>query len=172
MKLAYTLTLADYKAAQRLHIRRKITRRVLFYLYPIMTAIASIGALFGLICGNVVLSEIFLPLVAGGLACSICVEIGRFYGIRKCFKQLFHPARTDRNSSLDIDDERIVSAVPGVSEGKFFWSAILEFAQDEKITLLYVAEKRFLFFPTSALSPDQRVELDALIARNMVRKEK
>ena len=43
------------------------------------------------------------------------------------------------------------------------------FAQDEKMTLLYVFKDRFLMFPTAALSPDQRSELGDLVARHVVR---
>jgi hypothetical protein len=73
---------------------------------------------------------------------------------------------------MTIDEDHIVSAIPGVNEGKYFWNAILRFAQDEKITLFYVAEKKFLFVPTKAFSREQREELDDLIARTVARKEK
>jgi hypothetical protein len=95
----------------------------------------------------------------------------RAYTIRKCFKQIFSPARTDRNSLIDIDADRIISTVPGVSEGRFFWNAILAFAQDEKITLLYIRKNAFLFFPTPAMSPTQQTELSDLVVRHGVKRK-
>jgi hypothetical protein len=61
--------------------------------------------------------------------------------------------------------------MPGVSEGKFFWPAIVAFAQDEKITLLYIDKNRFLLFPTYSLSPLQRSELSAMFDKHLVRKQ-
>jgi hypothetical protein len=79
------------------------------------------------------------------------------------------PSCTDRIISIDIDNERVVSSIPEVSEGKFFWNAIVDFAQDEKVTLLYIRKRAFIFFPTSVLSPDQHTELNDLIARHVVK---
>ena len=91
----------------------------------------------------------------------------RAYSIRKCFKRICPPVATDRNISVDINDDQVISTVPGVSEGKFFWNAILASAQDEKITLLYIRKTAFLFIPTYAMSPAQRAELNDLISRHV-----
>jgi hypothetical protein len=40
------------------------------------------------------------------------------------------------------------------------------------MTLLHLDKDKFLLFPTSALSSEQKTELNDLVARNMVRKEK
>jgi hypothetical protein len=71
---------------------------------------------------------------------------------------------------IDIDDERIISAMPGSSESKLLWNAIVRFAQDEKITLFYLTELRFLFVPTTIFSAEQRVELSNLVVRHVVKK--
>lgn len=179
MQLTYTLTLTDLRAAQRLHIRQRIHRRLSFLfwyrLIPILAPFGALGAaylwsldshraphgaayMFGAVCG-LVAAAIFFPSM-------------REYYMRRGFKSLFPPARTDRNSSIDIDEDCIISKIPGISEGKFFWNAIVDFAQDEKVTLLYIRKRAFLFFPTCALSPEQRTELNDLVSRNMVRKQK
>jgi hypothetical protein len=74
--------------------------------------------------------------------------------------------------SLDIGDVCIISTISGVSEGKFFWRGIFDFAQDEKATMFYIDKRRFFFFPTLALSPAKRSELNDLVARHVVRKQK
>jgi hypothetical protein len=174
MQLTYTLTLAHFRAAQRLHIRQKMLRRLNFLfwqrLIPLLAPFAAIGAIylwsldshraphgaaymFGAACG-LVSAAVYFPSM-------------REYYIRQGFKSLFPPARTDRQSSIDIDEDRIFSKVPGVSEGKIFWNGVVAFAQDEKVTLIYFREKVFLFFPTPAMSPPQRTELNALVARHL-----
>ncbi|MGH9598735.1 MAG: YcxB family protein [Terracidiphilus sp.] len=71
---------------------------------------------------------------------------------------------------LDIDDECIKSSVPGFSEGKFYWSAITSFTQNDRVTMLYIDKRKFLFFPTSAMSSIQRTELNDLIARHVTKR--
>jgi len=50
---------------------------------------------------------------------------------------------------VDLDDERVISTIPGTVEGKYFWTGILGFAQDEKMILLYIRKNMFLFFQQS-----------------------
>jgi hypothetical protein len=175
MKLSYTLTLADFEAAQQLHIRQKLGRRikfiVLYRAIPILTAALWMASIVFALSGEKKPLEALIPFDAGLPIMAIGLPICRSYNTRKCFKQLFPPTRKDRNSSIDIDENRIFSSVPGVGEGKMFWTGILAFAQDEKITLLYTAETRFLFFPTAALSQEQCAELNDLVMRNIVRRE-
>ena len=179
MQLTYTLTLAHLKAAQSLHIRQRMRRRLIYLfwyrLIPILAPFSALGAAY-----LWSLDSHRAPHGAAykfGAACylvsmAIYLPIRREYCMRKSFKSLFPPARTDPNSSIDIDEDRIVSKIPGVAEGKFFWNGIVAFAQDESVTLIYPNEKVFLFFPTSALLPAQRIELNDLVARKMPRKQK
>jgi hypothetical protein len=117
-------------------------------------------------------SELFadsLAVACGALFLTIWMPIGRWYALRKCFKQLFPPARTERSSALDIDDERVLSVIPGVSEGKILWQGIWHFAQNDIVTMLYIGESRFLFFPTAVLTPEQREELKGVVKRHGVK---
>ena len=174
MKLTYTLTLDDYKAAQRLHLRQRPERRLAFIFWyvavPILAVAGAIAFAFLDVSKLTHFAAIYFGIEAALVWLSIYLPIMRIYTTRRCFKQMFPPLRTDRTSSIDLDDERVVSAIPGVSEGKFFWSAIIDFAQNDKVTLLYVRKKAFLFFPTSALSTENRAELDDLVARHVVKK--
>jgi hypothetical protein len=167
MKLTYTLTLKDFKAAQALHRRQKFVRQLAVWAWPALTFLGLIGMFFASINNY---SEIFsdsISLTGGALFLTIWMPVVRWYSFRRAFKQLFPPTRTDRSTWLDIDDERIISTIPGVSEGRFFWSAILAFAQDEKVTLLYIRKNAFLFIPNCAFSTTERAELNDLVARHV-----
>jgi len=59
----------------------------------------------------------------------------------------------DQPVTLEFTADQVISAIPEKSEGRFFWSAIQDFAQDDRITLIYVQQKRFIFVPTHAV-PD------------------
>jgi hypothetical protein len=174
LKLTYTLTFADYKAALLLHRRQKLIRRITFIiLYCVVPGLAVVGLASVIIFearGQADLAAEVIGFDAILIWLSVSLWAARFFNIRKGFKRIFPSTRTERSSSIDIDDERILSAIPGVSEGKFFWNAILAFAQDEKITLLYIDKNRFLLFPTYALTPVQRAELSALVERHIVRR--
>ena len=73
--------------------------------------------------------------------------------------------------SIDIDNECLVSEIPGVFAEKYFWNTIVGFAQNEKVTLLYVFKDRFLLFPTAMLSQVQRTELNDLVARHLPKRK-
>ncbi|HEY1211172.1 MAG TPA: hypothetical protein VGE85_17540 [Terracidiphilus sp.] len=178
MKISYTITLDDFKAAQRLSIRQKLSRRIISVLLNIVVPILAV---LGLAVDPylhltdrtpnsvlIVITGIQLLLIY----LSFAVPISRYLQTRKAFKRIYPPTRIDRNFSIDIDDERILSAMPGYAEITFLWTAIVAFAQDEKATLFYLDNSGFLFFPTHTLSPDQRTELNDLVARNLVRKQK
>jgi hypothetical protein len=172
MKISYTLTLADYKAALRLHRRQKLSRRILPIIVPVIATVGLVAILVFEISGKKELAIHLLGLDVVFLLLSIALPIARLLDARVGFKRIFPLTKIVPTIATDIDDERIICENPGISEGKFFWNAIVNFAQDEKVTVLYIDKRRFLFFPTNALSPNQRAELNELVARNMVRKQK
>jgi len=176
MKLTYTLTLDDYKASLRLHKRQRLGRRIHFFIFDVVIPTMAIAALVGIIAaksyGQSDLVDGLIVPDAALVIIALLVPLLRAYRIRKSYKQLFPPGRVDRNWYIEVDDERILSSVPGVGEGKYFWTGILAFAQDERITLLYITENQYLPIPTCALSPDQRTELDELVARHVVKRKK
>lgn len=174
MKLEYTLTFADFRSAQRLHRRQTLGRRLSFAFWNIAVPILAVIGLAAFIfldspritryAASLFIFECALLWIA------IANPIARHYKMRKGFNQLFPPNRTERTSTLDLNEDHILSRIPGVSEGKFFWNGIVDFAQDDKITLIYVAKNRFLFFPSSAMSPDQRIELSDLVSRHIAKR--
>jgi len=176
MKLTYTLTLDDYRASLRLHKRQNLGRRIHFFIYDVLFPSFAVVAIMGTIGAYAfgqpdLVDDLLVPDVAL-VTISVFVQLLRSYRIRKLYKQLFPPGRIDRNWSIEMDDERILSTVPGVGEGKYFWTGIQAFAQNEKITMLYITESQYLAVPTCALSEEQRTELNDLVARNMPRKQK
>lgn len=176
MKLTYSITFKDFKAAIRLHSRQKLGRRIHCFIYdvifPSLAALALLGTVAAYAFGQSDTIDFLILPDAVLVSIVVLVPILRAYRIRKSFKGMFPASETGPGYSLDFDNERILSVRPGIGEAKYYWTGICAFAQDNKIMLLYITEILFICIPTHTLSPDQRVELDALIARNMVRKEK
>ena len=175
MQLTYTLTLADIKNALRLHrkqdLRRQIEFLILYAIFPVLAFLGSIAFILLPFSGHTELAPMFLRANVVLIFLSFFFYFYRVDIVRKTYKRLFPPTRTDQNSNIDIDDERIFSRTPGVSEDKYFWTAIIAFAQDDKMTLLYLDKNRFLLFPTRALSIDQRTELNDLVARHITKRK-
>jgi hypothetical protein len=176
MQLTYTLTLTDIKAALHLHIKQDGNRRIRYFITnAIIPALAIFGTTVYILLTIIGQKEWASRFHIVGIVLIFLSFWFYFYRsdyARRAYKRLFPPTRTDRTSNTDISDQRILSRTPGVSEETYFWTAITAFAQDDKMTLLYLDGNRFLLFPTRALSPDQRTELNDLVARNMPRKLK
>jgi hypothetical protein len=176
MKLDYAVTLADWKAAIRLHMRQKLGRRIHLAIFNFVIPVLAVLGLGYIVFANStgqsgVVDELVMPVTVLVLI-SILIPIMRNFAIRKSFKGMFPPSETGPGYSLDIDNERILSVRPGSGEAKYFWTGICGVAQDNKITLLYISDILFLGIPTRVLSPADRTELYDLIARNVVRKQK
>jgi len=162
--------MANYKAALRLHRSQRLGRRLNRFIYPFLTFLL----LFITLCLKSG-SEVFGELFALGKFCllmSIAMPFVRSFNRRKCFRRMFLSAQEDSQMYTDIDSECLVSEIPGVFVERYFWNTIVGFAQNEKVTLLYVYKDRFVLFPTTILSQAQRAELNDLVARNLVRKQR
>jgi hypothetical protein len=170
MRLEYTLTLKDYKAAFRLHRQRKISRRLTVWLGPILMVIGVVGFVVCSVANNTPLAAQAAALTAGSLVFTIGMPISRSWNIRKSFNRLFPSGEKDRISRIAIDDQGICRELSGVAELKLSWNGIYDFAQDEKITLLYTNKDCFLLWPTALMSAEQRAELGGLVARHVVKR--
>jgi hypothetical protein len=172
MKLEYSITLADYQAAQALHWRQTFARRVLnFLIYDGIPCLAAatgcalmkkVGLLgrespywFEFLLG-LVIASIYLLITAKGR------NARRF---KKQFSRNFPPDK--RRAWIEFNDKEIRSAIIGTAPDSHAWDSIIGFAQDDKVILFYLAKKRFLIFPSSAMSPEQRAELNTLMAHHV-----
>lgn len=171
-RIQFTLTLADYQAAQSLHWRQTFARRLVhLFIYegfPTLAAgavcvVAKRLGLYGpefpywveAVLGMFV-AIVFLKVTATGR------EAKRY---RKHFARKFPPVK--RNAWIEIDDSGVSSAIVGTDAESFPWCKIVGFAQNEKMTLFYLSNKRFLLFPTPVQNSAQRAELADLIARQV-----
>ena len=170
MRLEYTLTLKDYKAAFRLHRRQKLSRRLVSWLGPVLLLIAVVGFVLCSVENNTALAGQAAALFAGSLVFTIGLPLSRSWNVRKSFSRLFPSGQADRRSKISIDDQGVCRELSGVAELRVLWSGVYGFAQDEKITMLYTSKDCFLLFPTELMSTDQRAELNELVARHTVKR--
>jgi len=132
MKLSYTLTLADYIAATRLHrmqtLGRRLTFALLYFGLPILAVAGMIIIILSKMSGRLELAPSFLFAEAVLIFLSIALPLARILDLRICFKRIFLNPKAVPTITANIDEECICTEIPGVNEGKFFWNAILRFA--------------------------------------------
>ena len=171
MQLNYKFTLADWKAALRLHARQKISRRIHYFIFdfvfPVVAFIGLIWIVYAQMIGDMKTVDDLSVLVAMFVGLAVVLPFVRQYAVRKSFKGFFPPSPSGPGYSLDINDERIVSTRSAVGEATYYWAGICAVAQSKKIILLYISEIFFLGIPTHILSAQQRTELESIIARHI-----
>jgi hypothetical protein len=167
MRLSYELTLRDFKAAYRLHSRGSFSLRMRPYIWPTVTLLCIIGLIVFSVRHDLQIVGLCLSIGTGALVGAIGTPILRFINIRKGYKRLFPPHRKDRTATIDIDDERILREIPGMSELRLLWTGLFDFAKDDKVMLLYTNKDCFLMIPTAAMSSEQQLELSECVARHL-----
>lgn len=171
MKLTYTLTLVDFKAASCLHRRQRFTRQIMYFIWPFLLVASFIGAIVSSGNPQSQLFSLCFALGTGSLVMSIGMPISRFFSVRRSFNRLFPQGQKDRTSIFDINDERIVRILSGTSEFKVLWSAIYDFAEDMHVSLLYTNKDCFLIIPARSMSPAERIELNDFVARHLPKRK-
>ncbi|MGB8028199.1 MAG: YcxB family protein [Terracidiphilus sp.] len=170
MKFEFTVTLEDYKAALRLHRSRKLSRRIFLWIGPSLFLISLILFVAGSFRNNTAILTQAIVLAAWSLLVTIAFPLLRLVMTRRGYKQMFPPTRFGRTSTIEIDDQRIVEENPGTEEVRLPWTGVMGFAQNDRVTLIYINANRFFLFPTSVLSPAQHAELNDLVARHVVKR--
>ncbi|MGA9670439.1 MAG: YcxB family protein [Terracidiphilus sp.] len=172
MKLEYSITLADYQAAQALHWRQTPVRRVLNFL--IYDGIPCLGAAMGCVLmkrfgvlghGRSYWFELLFGLLVGSAYLLTTAKGRNRKKFRKHFERRFPPHK--RRAWIEFNEVGITSAVIGTEPESHAWNSIIGFAQDQEMILFYLAKSRFLIFPLSGMSRTQRTELNGLVARHL-----
>jgi len=169
MRFEFTVTLEDYKAALRLHRRPKLSRRIFPWIGPLLFLVSVALFVGGSLIGNHEVLLQALVLAVWSLLATIAFPLLRLVLTRRGYKRMFPPTRVGRTSTIEIDDQRIIEENPGTEEIRLPWTGVMGFTQNDKVTLIYINACRFFLFPTSALSSAQRVELNELVARYVVK---
>jgi len=170
MRFTYSFTVWDYGEALSLHRNQKLSRRVNFaLLYRIIPALAVVG---------LVLLGVYEPKVKtlGAWVGFSFVIAWLWIGIMLAFAPREHIRRGFKRSAPagqatgSANGECVLGQVPGISESKWFWNGFVDVAQNDKLLLLYTKKDCFLILPTSVMTAEERMELIALIKRNLARK--
>lgn len=176
MRYEYMLTYASYKYAQVLYRRHRRLAALSYYVWIWVVPVA------GFIVGVPLIASIFgvrtdllrkWEYVSGlGLWLAISIPAMRVYSVRRGWKRILpdgagRSIRTELAVALEFNEEQVISVIPGRSEGRFFWKAIVDFLEDERVALLFVGKKVFLFLPKEALPEVAWSEIRSLVASHV-----
>lgn len=172
MKVAYKITLEDYRAALRVHRTQSLGRRVKDLALRRIVPIAALLSLATLLFVPLTSHELHADLVVVVVALcflSIALPIARIVDARICFKRMLPTNVSDPTIHLDVNDDFVLSAIPGISEGKFQWNAFTDIVVTDTVALFYIGKRRFLLLPISQLTPEQSLEFRSIVARSGVK---
>ncbi len=170
----YLATKRDFLDAQRLHRRNRPWTAILYWLVYWILPLA--GACCTLYAASLWAKE-GLRAVGGwmgpgviGAYLALVLPLARWNQLRRLWNNAQPKKYRDIPLLLQFDDEQLVSGRPGESEGRFFWIAFEDYAEDEKLALLYLRRKLFLFIPKRAMPAAEWARLRALaLPRKRVR---
>jgi hypothetical protein len=172
MVYEYNLTFAEYKAAQRLFNKRTPKQRfnVILWLFVMpIVGIIAFGVLLRLfdqmIYRHLRPSPIIIGLLVGLTYISLRGAIMQPLVVRRMFKDLTPDGVGNRAFSFEFTGTELISRNPGKSEVRYFSSAFSGILEDEKMVLLLISDKRFLFIPKRVMPPEGWAELRAWVGK-------
>jgi hypothetical protein len=170
MKIEYTVTLADYMAARRLH-RQNRPALFLAYFFAVR-CIPVLGLLLAAFSIHFILNSARGYSLIGPIAFILLMLTSPFWErflANGKFSRISQPAAM---RSIEVDNnENLILLWPGRSgEKKIPWANFIDFRCDRQISLLYMKKNRFLFIPTRMLSKAQRDEFNEIIGRHIAKR--
>lgn len=162
----YTITYADYKAAQWLYLRE---RRVAMVGYLVAAwAVPTFGiCILALAFWSRIHSTASGADQSGLMIASLWLVVAfpliRWMRLRRGYRDLF-PKGTPKITRITVNEDQVISALPDRNEGRYYWNSIVDHAEAKSGMILFVGKKQFLIVPHRALDEAQWMELRALVA--------
>jgi hypothetical protein len=175
MRYDYTLTYRDYLDAQKLYRRHRTSAGVFYYFWFWLLPIVGVVCGLPLVAGLFGYQPTWLEALSGfsvlGLWFALSIPLLRFYSVRKCWKRLLPDSlpkstQTEIPVGLEMTPDQLISSLPGRSEARFLWPALVDYAEDEKLALVYIKKKFFLFVPRRAMDDAGWIQLRSHFANS------
>jgi hypothetical protein len=171
MQLSFEITLAEFKSALKLYSRETTGRRIHWFIYDYVipgVAVAAVAfTLLAYLASHSNVDGAFVALDVAIVSVAVLSFILRRSRVRAMFRSLLPPAATSPMRLLAFSEDQILSALEGVGEARYLWTAIMKCVQSDTVILLFISKEQFLLIPQRILSPAQRIELNDLVARHV-----
>jgi hypothetical protein len=165
----YTLSLADFKAAQRLRIGANLSTMVRYYLVVWAFPAIVIGIDLGFLWQASQHQPHFrgTDLAIGMMFLCITIFILRFATRFRTMPHKMSKAVAGKTIRFHFDEETFGAGIPGETEVKSHWNVVKGYQEDEKVALLLLGEEKLFTLPRRALNEAQWVQLRAVIAAKL-----
>ena len=170
----YLVTKQDYNDAERLHRRNRpraaVVYYVFFWLLPCVSAAYLLYTLIVFGLGGWRAVERHLAEASLALYLAILLPFAFWNAKRRAWNTLQPKKYAGRPVTFQFDGEQLISARPGVSDGRFYWTAIEDFAEDDRMALIYPRPKLFVIVPKRAMPEEAWQRLRAFAVPQKRRK--
>ena len=172
MRLSYKpMTFKEYRAAVLLFRKKNLFLRY-DQIFWIVLSIAILVAFA--ICHARVGYEKVDGYLNTAFYYSVCLAVGlpllRNLNIVLGFRAIRKNQKEPVSNITEIDENRITDISPGTCELTYEWKSVTGIGQNEKITVICTTGHHFLYFPTFAFSPEQRIEFNKIASGYNVRR--
>ena len=164
MQITYELSFDDYRAAQLLHAKRSLWRRLMRILTHAIVPIC--GACFLVLAITLIGDKGSLDSMLIMLTCGSYLILCPFY-LNWRLKRVFKRTRRQKNEcNTTLSEERLLLDA-GNMKSEIDWTAVLFFSENSKIFMLYIAQANFIAIPKRVCTEAQIEELRSLFRRKI-----
>ncbi|MGA3160356.1 MAG: hypothetical protein ABSC77_04000 [Terracidiphilus sp.] len=173
MKIEYDATRKDMMAAYLAHRNRRTIYAVLnffvFRFVPCATVISLILFIVMALYGNI--NPWLVQLLPVMVVLTVAAFIDRHSTPRRFLRSMFPASVSDRRVVIEVNDEKVVSSIPGATRFEYLWGSISLFLCDAQVNLLYISPGRFILIPNRVLTTEEKASLDEIIARKGIKRK-
>lgn len=167
MRYVYESSFANYKLAQRAHTRSTWQRRFRWHFFMWGMLLCGLCIMmFSALNRGMFFSEVIGPVLVGGLiGGGIVSPLLRPWQLRRSYRMWNGDDADGRQVYVEMDGPLLVSGIEGKSESRFQRSAIIEVVEDNRVLLLYVRKKVFLYFANDTVPQEALAEIRSWLGR-------
>jgi len=169
MRIEYEPTREDLKATYLAHSNRSTTCAILHFFGSRFAPCAAV--IFFIMVHYDTMNPWLFQLPPVMVALTVASFIDRRLAPRRFLRSMFPAGVTDRRIVVEVDDEKIVSSIPGATRYEYSWGSISLFLCNAQVNLLYVSPGRFILIPNRALTTEEKAALNETIARKGIKRK-
>lgn len=151
----YLLSKDNFLDAQRLYRKHSPKAALSYYFWIWTVPIIGLCFVLALVAAVITRREDLIrqlaPAAAAGAWFAIFIPTMRWWQLRKLWKASLDAGADGKPITLQFDDEQLISTIPGKSEGRFFWTALIDYAEDDRLAMLFIRKTHFHYILKYAL---------------------
>ncbi|MGO9777395.1 MAG: YcxB family protein [Terracidiphilus sp.] len=172
MKIEFSYTREEIKAVWN-YFRGYTTisicnARVLYIAVPTISFVLFLIGIYSGLFWLQTQGSLFLFASVVGIPIHVALDKWRF---STWYRNNFMLEHGKVNYIFIANDEGLILANSDSVETRIPWNAITDFRQNEVITVMSLSPDNCIYFPTKAMTGEQRAEFDEFVARHVIRRK-